>query len=54
MSDANQWRKRAEQRRVIAEQMTSPTSRAEMLRIAERYERLARRAEAIERGEKPG
>jgi hypothetical protein len=48
--DAKHWRARAEEARVHAEQMKDPVARAEMLKIAEGYEKLARRAEAREQG----
>jgi hypothetical protein len=46
MLDAKQWR-------AIAEQMTDPVAQASMLKIAEEYEKLAKRAEARGRGEPP-
>ena len=41
---AEYWRGRAEEARTVAEQMSDPIARATMLRIAERYELLARQA----------
>jgi hypothetical protein len=38
------WRKRAEQARTIAEQLSDPESKRTMLRIAQDYERLAEQA----------
>jgi hypothetical protein len=38
------WRRRAEQARTIAEQLSDPESKRTMLRIAEDYERLAEQA----------
>lgn len=52
MLDANHWRARADEARVHAEQMKDPTARATMLKIAEEYEKLAKRAEAREPGKK--
>jgi hypothetical protein len=51
--DAKHWRARAEEARVHAEQMKEPVAQAEMLKIAEGYERLARRAEVRERRKNP-
>jgi molecular chaperone GrpE (heat shock protein) len=45
INDPKHWRERAEEARVHAEQLTDPDSRKKMLRIAEDYEELARRAE---------
>jgi hypothetical protein len=38
------WRARAEEARVLAEQIDDPGAKQTMLRIAESYERLAERA----------
>ena len=43
--DPAHWRQRAEQARTIAEQMNDPEAKRMMLRIAEDYEKLAKRAE---------
>jgi hypothetical protein len=43
--DPKHWRKRAEQARTLAEQMSEPASKKMMLDIAKDYERLAERAE---------
>jgi hypothetical protein len=43
-NDLEHWRKRAEAR-AIAVQMTSPHTKAVMLKIAQDYEKLAKRAE---------
>jgi hypothetical protein len=42
---AHDWRARAEEARMLANQMNDSESRDAMLRIAEDYERLAKRAE---------
>lgn len=44
-NDLEHWRKRAEEARAIAVQMTSPHTKAVMLKIAQDYEKLAKRAE---------
>jgi hypothetical protein len=46
INDPEHWRERAEQARVKAEHMGDPGAIASMLRVAEKYEGLARRAEA--------
>jgi hypothetical protein len=43
---AQRWRALAEEARAVAERMTDLEGRRIMLSIAERYERLARRADA--------
>jgi hypothetical protein len=43
--DAEQWRARAEQTRMLAEGMRVPEAKAAMLQVANEYERLARRAD---------
>jgi hypothetical protein len=45
MFDAAYWRKRVEETRAYAEQMKDRDARARMLRVAEKYELFARRAE---------
>jgi hypothetical protein len=51
--DPAHWRKRAKEARTLADQMNDAQSKQTMMRIAEDYERLARRAEERERGERP-
>ena len=46
MLDAKHWRERAEEARVHVEQMRDPIARETMRKIAEEYEKLAKRAEA--------
>ena len=38
------WQKRAEEARSVAESLTHPTAKREMLLVAEKFEMLARRA----------
>jgi len=45
INDPAHWRRRAEETRTIAEQMSDLQSKDAMLRIAKDYERLAERAE---------
>jgi molecular chaperone GrpE (heat shock protein) len=45
INDPKHWRERAEETRTVAEEMDHPDSKRKMLRIAEDYEELARRAE---------
>jgi DNA-binding ferritin-like protein len=44
-NDPKHWRERAEEARAHAEQMTDRDARQMMFRIAEDYEKLAKRAE---------
>jgi len=44
-NDPKHWRERAEEARVHAEQISDPESKRMMLKIAEDYEKLAKRAE---------
>ena len=43
-NDPEHWRRRAEESRVLAEQINDETSKQMMLRIADDYDRLAVRA----------
>jgi hypothetical protein len=43
--DAEHWRSRAEEARVLAELMGDPLGKAAMLELADQYESLAQRAE---------
>jgi hypothetical protein len=45
VNEPDHWRARAEEMRMLANQMNDGESRDAMLRIAEDYERLAKRAE---------
>jgi hypothetical protein len=51
--DPAHWRKRAKEARTLADQMNDAQSKQTMMRIAEDYERLARRAEERARGKQP-
>jgi len=51
--DPAHWRKRVKEARTLADQMNDAQSKQTMMRIAEDYERLARRAEERARGKRP-
>jgi hypothetical protein len=46
VDNAERWRKLAEEARAVADQLTDPGAKQIMVRIAEGYELLTRRAEA--------
>jgi hypothetical protein len=46
LNDSEHWRARAEESRILAEQISDETSKKMMLKIADDYEKLAARASA--------
>ena len=48
--EADFWRRRAEETRSVAQAMSLPAAKRELLVIAEAYERLADRAQSVLRG----
>jgi hypothetical protein len=53
INDPKHWLKRAEEARTMADSMNDLQSKEAMLRIAQDYERLAKRAEERAKGERP-
>jgi predicted Rossmann-fold nucleotide-binding protein len=45
INDPKYWRERAEEARMVADELTDPDSKRRMLRVADDYEELAKRAE---------
>ena len=45
INDPKHWRERAEEARTVADELTDADSKRKMLRIADDYEELAKRAE---------
>lgn len=53
LDDPEHWRQRAEESRLIDEQLDDPIARAAMLRIDEDYERIAEQARVRALGARP-
>ena len=53
VNDPAHWRQRAQEARTVADQLSDLQAKAAMLRIADDYERLAKRAEARTIGRQP-
>jgi hypothetical protein len=47
LNDSQRWRDRADEMRTLASEISDPESRMIMLRLANDYESLARRAERL-------
>ena len=47
LNDSRRWRDRADEMRTLASEISDPESRTIMLRLANDYESLARRAERL-------
>jgi hypothetical protein len=47
LNDSRRWRDRADEMRTLASEISDPESRMIMLRLANDYESLARRAERL-------
>jgi len=45
INDPKHWRKRAREARIVGDELTDPDAKRQMLRMADDYEELARRAE---------
>jgi hypothetical protein len=45
VNDPKHWRERAEETRVLAEDLTDAVARRQMMEVADAYERMAARAE---------